>query len=207
MNNYIKGYDLSHWQSDKIYNEIQKHSGFYILKATQGTKMQDDTFKRRVNDMVLKGYRVGAYHYITNTDIDKQVVNFHNSVRDIIALLQNFHKSKNIPFLFFVDWEESSVTVKMLKDFCTKFQQISGYKVIIYTSYSWYMIKNMNKDNLYKYWIAGYTNLDSVEKRIETNTNIVLYQYASEDKFYNLRIDCDYWIEERLNWLSVYENF
>lgn len=202
---YIRGFDLSHWNNAQTYLMAKKNSGFYILKATQGTKYVDSTFNQRAKDLILEGRRVGFYHYITDADVYKQVVHFWNTVKSNVELVANWNNNPNIPILFFVDWEEANVTLANVKVFCESFRQLSGYKPIIYTCYSWYKIKKLEADNLHQYWISGYTKIDTCKKRVEQNDNIVLYQYTDYDDAHNVSLDCDWWIPSRREWVSRYE--
>ena len=46
--NMIKGYDMSHWQSDEDFKKGLKNAQFMIIKATEGKSMKDSTLDNRM---------------------------------------------------------------------------------------------------------------------------------------------------------------
>lgn len=196
----IKGYDLSHWNTDKQFTHIINNTGFLILKASQGISFVDKDFMVRVMSAILFGHRVGAYHYLDKRyDARLQAKHFFKTVSPVIELLKAHHNSKDIPFLFFLDFEESSFGEA--ERFMYEFTLLANYPIHMYTSMSWYKHYNLDRDSR-MYWVAGYASQNIVDERIDMYPNIFLYQYSSTVNVEGSPCDCNLWIEERKEWYS-----
>ncbi|MCQ2740265.1 MAG: hypothetical protein MJ237_08595 [bacterium] len=195
----IYGYDISHWQTEKEYQGIVESAGFVIYKATQGAKMIDTTTPKRINEAIRRGKRTGVYHFLDGTTSGElQAEHFYLNVRPWINKLEKFYPDgEPIPLLFFADFEKLFTNnFYELKKFLEKFESLSGYRPIIYTSYSWFCNFDWSNFKNYKFWIAGYTKLDKVLERINKHSNIVLYQYSDAP------FDSDMWVKTRMDWES-----
>jgi lysozyme len=74
--------DLSHHQSDVQFG-ILRNEGVQavILKATQGTYYKDDKFTEYVGRARSKGLLVGAYHFMTGEDPQRQLDLFLSTIK------------------------------------------------------------------------------------------------------------------------------
>lgn len=169
----LRGYDTSHHQSDKVFNEYLNIADFMIIKATEGKTYVDPKFKQRATQIIDK--LCGFYHYARpeNNTIYEEVDNFVDVITPYL----------NSDCLLFLDWENESLNhpFEWALDWCRLVEDSTGIKPIIYASAS---VIQKHKDEYELWWTAHYNsncdrgcNHDGVEE--------VLTQYTSKP------IDCD----------------
>lgn len=201
-NNIVRGYDMSHWNTQEQFDEYLSNSGFIIHKATQGLVYIDKTFDARMPLLMLAGKRIGLYHYLTKEDGMLQALHFYSTIWPYVdRIIQHHGKPGIIPnLIFIVDYEEKG-TVKELHKFLIKFHQLSGIWCVVYTSASWLnKVEHeflLDEDSPSRLWVAGWTkSAKRVQDRIDAIPNMVLYQYATEP------LDTNIWLVDRFNWES-----
>lgn len=153
----MNGIDISSWQEGINLSAVP--ADFIIIKATEGTRFVDNTFKTWANWCKNNNKCFGFYHFINNPgmggSIKDQAQYFYNAVKDYIGY--------GIPFL---DWEDGGSYSKILsfgptvaKEWLDEFYRLSGKRAMIYMSqsvtidYNWSAVA---KD--YKLWMAQYPN-------------------------------------------------
>ena len=151
----MNGIDISSWQEGIDLNAVP--TDFIIIKATEGTRFIDDSFKTWANWCKSHNKRFGFYHFINTPEsggaIKDQAKYFYNTVKNYL--------NYGIPFL---DWEDGGSYSKILsygpkvaKEWLDEFYRLSGKRAMIYMSqsvtvdYNW---SNVAKD--YKLWMAQY---------------------------------------------------
>lgn len=153
----MNGIDISSWQEGINLNAIS--TDFIIIKATEGTRFIDSTFKNWADWCKKNNKCFGFYHFINaptmGGSIKDQAKYFYNAVKNYLDY--------GIPFL---DWEDGGSYSKILsygpataKEWLDEFYRLSGKRAIIYmsqsvtTDYNW---STVAKD--YKLWMAQYPN-------------------------------------------------
>lgn len=153
----MNGIDISSWQTGINLSAVP--ADFVIIKATEGTRFVESTFKNWANWCKNNNKCFGFFHFINNPEmggsIKDQAKYFYNAVKDYIGY--------GIPFL---DWENGESYSEILslgptvaKEWLDEFYRLSGKRAIIYMSqsvtfdYNW---SNVAKD--YKLWMAQYPN-------------------------------------------------
>lgn len=73
--------DISHWQSGVDFGVLKANGTVgVILKATQGTNSQDDTYVKRNKAALQAGLCTAPYHYLKKGNIAQQMQFFVNTV-------------------------------------------------------------------------------------------------------------------------------
>lgn len=148
MKTFLKGYDLSHWQTDKEFNELLPKSDFIILKATEGKTYTDPNFKNRKDILINKGKRRGYYHYARpeNNTVEEEINNFMTAVGTDV---QNS--------LLFLDWEGKALKYDFswALHFCDMIKDAYGISVAIYASAS--VVRKYGQEYPY-WWVAHYND-------------------------------------------------
>lgn len=126
--------DLSHHNSPAVPNfAALKARGILavILKATQGTKMVDETFAPRVAACAEADMLVGAYHFMDASDAHAQAAHFQ-------AVVAGATSAK---MLMAADYEPNNgrgqggtASLRQLVDFMTAIDQDVGVSCVVYSS-------------------------------------------------------------------------
>lgn len=77
----MEGRDLSHHNSDAVFNSVLKDDkiGFIILKATEGKTYVDPKFRKRAEKVLESGKLLGAYHFCrpdNGNGVQEELLNF-----------------------------------------------------------------------------------------------------------------------------------
>lgn len=103
MASKMYGIDLSHWNGAPLSKLTSAEASvdamqFLIAKATQGKAYKDKMFDTYMEYANTKGLLRGAYHFVTEDDVDAQAVNFISTIRpygDTIPIL-DYENSVNV---------------------------------------------------------------------------------------------------------------
>lgn len=98
----MKGCDFSHWNSNILYDRYSTLD-FSILKATEGTKILDKSFKERAAKLIKAKKPIGIYHFL-NHNKKGQAKYFYNIIKPYF--LQCFDGSKTSLCYVIVDVKE-----------------------------------------------------------------------------------------------------
>lgn len=123
----MNGIDISGWQ--KGINLEKVACDFVIIKATQGTTIVSNDFKRQIEQALSLGKKVGVYHYAGGGGADAEAIHFINTVKPYLGKA-----------ILVIDWEgaqnpnfkDKSYVINML----AKVKAISGVTPFIYMSKS-----------------------------------------------------------------------
>jgi lysozyme len=153
---YSHGIDVSHYQGDIDWDRLIKKSSvkisFVFCKATEGTSLLDNKWKRNLIELRKRDIPVGAYHYFKpNIDAAKQAHFF----------LKHYQpKQSDLPPV--IDVEEETFSKIKLRNDVKKWMDIvkkkTGRQPIIYTNY--HMFSTIFKPHFrdYTFWIANYSD-------------------------------------------------
>lgn len=142
----MRGADLSHYNTDVLFNRLLASEDFIILKATEGKTYSDPCFKARQKKLTEKDKPRGYYHYARpeNNNYKFEVDNFLNTVGD---------DAKNS--ILILDWEGNALTrpFSWALEWCREVENSTGCTPIIYASASF--IK-LHKSEYKHWWTAHY---------------------------------------------------
>ena len=175
------GIDISHYQGNIDWEAFSSDTNniisYVYCKVTEGETIIDDFWK--VNREKLKELNIphGGYHFFhPNTDVSIQVKHFLNHYTP---------SQTDLPPVLDVETETNSdkKLIKAMKQWLTLFEEETGRRPVIYTSYHFYITKFKNEFNEYKFWIANYNK--NVESKLE-DENIIYWQYSDNGKVYGI---------------------
>lgn len=162
----IHGIDVSRYQSTINWKELKSMEdngikiGFVFIKATEGTSVVDEQFRRNWIQADAENIPKGAYHFfIPNRSVQKQVQNFIQ----IVNL-----KPGDLPPVLDVEKSHGLSVNDMQKEVKQWLNEIGkhyGVKPIIYTNIDFYERYFQTGFEDYPLWIAHY--LQSERPRIE----------------------------------------
>jgi GH25 family lysozyme M1 (1,4-beta-N-acetylmuramidase) len=173
-NRILKGIDISVHNGDINFDTVKKAGvDVVIMKATEGVDYIDPYLEKNYNKLKDKGLNIGFYHFMSEkTDPAQQAEDFYNAIKD---------KNYNVTPILDVETDKQNRNSKELTDrvlsFLKRFEELSGYKCIIYTNP---YFANDNLDSRlqgYQCWIAHY----GVTTPMKTNiwaSNYVGHQYT-----------------------------
>ncbi len=131
------GIDVSHYQGDIDWKEVSRDSKiqFVYIKATQGTTIKDDCYKKNIRGARRHNIKCGSYHYLSSqSPIRKQFKFFKSVVKK--------HQQDLIPM---IDVEREGVrgwSGRQLRDslrlFCRLMTLHYGKAPLIYSHYNFY---------------------------------------------------------------------
>lgn len=185
----IHGIDVSKYQSTINWKEVKSMEekgikiGFVFIKATEGTSIVDDQFRKNWTEAEEQNITKGAYHFfISNRSAKKQADNFIQIV--------NLKKGDLPPVL---DVEKShgiSVTdmQKGVKIWLDAVEAYYGVKPIIYTNIDFYQRYFQTGFEEYPLWIAHYLQPD--KPRIEKNW--IFWQHSEKGRVDGIKAPVDF---------------
>ena len=156
----MNGIDISSWQDGINLSAVP--ADFVIIKATEGTRFVESTFKNWAKWCKNNNKCFGFYHFINNPGmggtIKAQAKYFYDTVKDYIGY--------GIPFL---DWENGgsyseviSLGASVAKEWLDEFYRLSGVKPMIYMSQAVTYDSNWSAvAKEYKLWMAQYPNYNT----------------------------------------------
>ena len=198
------GIDVSHWQGNIDWNKVKTVSspdelGFYIIKATQGSKYLDQDFDQNWKGATaLDKGAVGAYHfYVYGDDPVEQANNFIKNVklkpgmiRPILDIEMDCTKcdSPGVP---------KDEMVANLKKYISRIENHYGVQPILYTYSSFYETYLKEDFSDYTFWMASYTTTPPLDMNvyshgeISTNPFIGMWQFTYQGKINGIDGDVD----------------
>jgi len=186
----LKGYDMSHHQTNAVYNEYVDKCDFMIIKATEGKTYTDDKFKERAKDLNERGLLNGFYHYARpeNNFWKDEALHFYNTIKNYI----------NQYTIIILDWEGNSLkhSFDWALNFCAKMEALTNKPCIIYASAS--VVKKYAKQ--YKYWWTAHYNSKCENGCNHDGVEEVMIQFTSKP------IDCDVFKGNLLEWYKLCGN-
>ena len=173
---YSHGIDVSRYQGKIDWNYLVKKSSvkisFVFCKATEGTTILDQRWKKNYRELRKRNIPVGAYHYFKPKK---------NAIRQAKFFLKHYQPAKNdLPPVIDIE-EEGDDPVSLRNDvklWMDIVKEETGRQPIIYTNY--FMFTNIFKAHFqdYTFWIANYSDLPD---RIEDD-RIQYWQYTDRGK-------------------------
>ena len=179
------GYDLSHWNTDKQFNECLKDADFIILKATEGKTWVDSTFEIRIQKVIDEGILAGAYHFWNaKKSAEENASNFIKAVKSFVKKGCECncceHGGKK-DIILALDVENCEADYTAITKFLNIVERETGIRPLIYHNLADYK-KYKCSERPEKYWIAAWSwSVGSIIK-----DNIVIHQYKGSP------IDQDY---------------
>ena len=150
------GLDVSHHQGEVDWEKLVNKSPFDTLidfvycKATEGSTYIDSEWENNRTHLNQLGIRNGAYHFLNpNAASLPQAKHF-------LAIWK--HREIDLPPVLDVEKEVTSdkILINNMYDWLEYVERKSGFRPIIYTSYSFYVNKFKNEFKDYQFWIASY---------------------------------------------------
>jgi len=185
----IHGIDVSKYQSTINWKEVKSMEekgikiDFVFIKATEGTSIVDDQFRRNWTQAEEQNIPKGAYHFfVSNRSAKKQADNFIQMV--------NLKKGDLPPVL---DVEKShGVSVaemqKSVKTWLDAVENHYGVKPVIYTNIDFYRRYFQSGFEEYPLWIAHYLQPD--KPRIEKDW--VFWQHSEKGRVNGIKAPVDF---------------
>ncbi len=180
---YLHGLDLSHYQGRVNWDLVatDPHAGYIYLKATEGERLVDDTYRYNFSEAKRVGLKVGSYHFFRpNIPAVRQFNNFIGVVdvkkQDLIPIVDVEVMPRGM---------SASTFNSRLEEFLRLVTQEFGKRPIIYTGKNFYnkhFSDRRFKD--YKFMIAAYT-LD--EPELDNNDDYIIWQYTGSGSAKGIR--------------------
>lgn len=167
----LKGIDISMHNGTIDFNKF-KENGFdvVIIKATEGVNFIDPNLNKLYEGASKVATNIGFYHFMSEkTSPSQQAIDFWNAIKD---------KKFNVLPCLDIETNEYKRSGKEVSNRCVefleKFEQISGYRCMIYTG--GFFGRDILDDRVKKYkgWIAHY----NVSKPMQTGFQVVGHQFT-----------------------------
>ena len=186
MNDLI-GYDFSHWQNDRQYEQYSAYGKFMIHKLTEGRSYVDPKAYQRITTMLQnpKDYLpkfIGVYHfYNPNETYNSNAANFITACYQVLSIAAN----KNVPIVPIIDWEHGELlndkqTINLYA-FIQAFWNEFNVSPMLYTSQ--YYLNRFGIDKVQqmgvKLWVARWGKAPEATGMWD-NSDICIWQYTSE---------------------------
>jgi GH25 family lysozyme M1 (1,4-beta-N-acetylmuramidase) len=180
---YLYGIDISNNDGSVDMAKIANDGVICCyMKATEGLTFQDSYMEGFYTDAKAQGLKIGAYHFLTNTDGASQAENFYNKIKayswDMYPMMDietNFEGLCDVITAFINKWKE-------LSD-----MQLGVYT---YTSFLDYISSLSNMIDNYPFWQADYGK--SPFNLSDTFfTNRVAHQYSETGLVNGVNTNCD----------------
>ena len=168
------GLDVSHHQGEIHWDKLVNITPFDTLidfvycKATEGSTHIDGQWETNRTQLNQLGIRNGAYHFLNpNTTSVPQAKHFLTIWK---------HREIDLPPVLDVEKEATSdkILINNMYDWLEYVERKSGFRPIIYTSYSFYRNKFKNEFKDYQFWIASYDK----DPRALSDKRIVHWQFT-----------------------------
>ncbi|MCR5778991.1 MAG: glycosyl hydrolase family 25 [Bacteroidaceae bacterium] len=179
------GIDVSHYQGQINWNEVVRNGDitYVYLKATEGSKLVDDTYYRNLEGARCVGLKVGCYHFYSPTT--KAQDQFKN-----MAAVVNLKDHDLIPIIDIEHRGKSSLPQfqKQLRQFLKLVEKHYGVQPILYTSRDFYNKYLSGPFTKYKYMIARY---HEDIPQLRDNAAFVMWQYSATSRIRGIRGNVD----------------
>lgn len=182
-----EGIDVSHYQGNINWSKVAQNKDitYAYIKSSEGSTIQDDTYKYNIKEARKEGLKVGAYHfYRANVDPQEQLENMTSIVKksdiDLLPIIDVERIGKNISKAQFVN---------KLKTFMNAVTKHYGRKPILYTFVNFYnkYLADEGFDE-YKLMIAFYKDY---EPELKDGKKYIIWQYSSTGNITGIRGDVD----------------
>lgn len=192
VNRKLQGIDVSHYQNRINWKEVARSGevDYVYVKATEGEKLVDDTYRLNLNGARKAGLKVGVYHFYRPTaDVRLQFQNFSSTVShrdlDLIPIVDVEHRGK----------EPLAKFQNKLKRFVDMVERHYGVKPIIYTSRDFYNKYLSGPFTGYKYMIARY---HPEVPELCDNAAFVMWQYTATGRVSGIQgnVDRSYFMDQ-----------
>ena len=185
----IHGIDVSRYQSTINWKEVKQMDekgikiGFAFIKATEGTSIVDEQFRRNWIEAESQDMPKGAYHFfVPKRNAKKQAQNFIQIVNlkpgDLPPVL-DVEKSRGVSV---------NEMQKEVKEWLDEVERHYGVKPILYTNIDFYEHYFQTGFEEYPLWIAHYLQPD--KPRIEKNW--VFWQHSEKGRVDGIRAPVDF---------------
>ena len=185
----IHGIDVSKYQSTINWKEVKSMEekgikiDFVFIKATEGTSIVDDQFRRNWTEAEEQNIPKGAYHFfVSNRSAKKQADNFIQMVN---------LKKGDLPPVLDVEKSHGVSVVEMQKSVKTWLDAVEnhyGVKPVIYTNIDFYQRYFQSGFEEYPLWIAHYLQPD--KPRIEKDW--VFWQHSEKGRVNGIKVPVDF---------------
>jgi lysozyme len=150
------GMDVSHHQGYIEWSKIVNTTPFDTLidfvycKATEGSTHIDREWESNRKQLNELGIRNGAYHFLNPNSFSIP------QAKHFLATWK--HREIDLPPVLDVETEAKTdkLLINNMYDWLEFVERKSGFRPIIYTSYSFYVNKFKNEFKDYQFWIASY---------------------------------------------------
>ena len=173
-----KGIDISEWQGGIDWSKVaaSQYGDFAMIRTTYGSTYTDPYFYANYTNARNAGVPVGIYHYTRA----KTVAQAQTEALNVVKVLNG--RSLDLPVAFDLEDENqrglsATLNAQITNAFC-RILSASGYKVMIYSSESWFgsAIKTSLLDSDIQIWCAKWS---STSPKV-TGKNVDMWQYASD---------------------------
>lgn len=181
------GIDVSRYQGNINWSQVSKDKrvSYVYLKATEGVKLVDPTYKSNHRAARKAGIPVGAYHFFSPTaSAHHQLSNFKKNVdlrsQDLIPVVDvevaPRRKSHVLPFL------------RRLRTFINGIEKHYGCKPIIYTSVNFYNDYLSGRFSDCAFMFARYSDK---APRMKSNVRFLIWQFTDSGRIKGIVGDVD----------------
>ena len=181
------GIDVSRYQGRINWSQVSKDKrvSYVYLKATEGVKLVDPTYKYNHRAVRKAGIPVGAYHFFSPTaSPQQQLSNFKKNVdprsQDLIPIVDvevaPRRKSQILPFL------------KNLRTFIKGIEKHYGCQPIIYTSVNFYNDYLARRFSDCSFMFARYSDK---APRLKPNVRFLIWQFTDSGRIKGINGDVD----------------
>jgi lysozyme len=185
----IHGIDVSRYQSTINWKEVKQMEdkgvkiGFAFIKATEGTSIVDEQFRRNWIEAESQSLPKGAYHFfVPRRNAKKQAQNFIQ----IVNL-----KTGDLPPVLDVEKSRGASVIEMQKEVKEWLDEVEvhyGIKPILYTNIDFYQHYFSKGFEEYPLWIAHYLQPD--KPRIENKW--VFWQHNEKGRVDGIKAPVDF---------------
>lgn len=167
----MNGIDISSWQAGIDLSQVP--ADFVICKATQGTGYTSPDFKRQMEQALSVGRRVGAYHYASGGNPEREAQHFLDVTKPYIGkaiLCLDWERSQNASFQSGND----DAWCKRFLDYVRAATGITGFLYISAGIIGWFPATL----SAYRLWAAQYPDYAAVKGYISNPWNEGAYACA-----------------------------
>lgn len=183
--NFLHGYDMSHYQGNVQWDIIAKDplAGFIYLKATEGVGLVDSKYEYNLNECRRVGLKVGSYHFFrAQLSAQEQYDNFISVIdpkkQDLIPLIDVEVLPRSV---------SHSLFIQRLQAFCDMVEKAFGCKPMIYTGKNFYekhLAHTSVSSGKYKFMIAAYMDDEPV---LRNGDDYLIWQFTSSGQANGIR--------------------
>lgn len=195
----LKGIDISGWQKGIDLSIVE--ADFVIMKATQGTRLISNDFRRQYQQAKDNGKLLGIYHYAEGGNYISEADYFLNTIGNRVG-----------EAILCLDWERANNPTyevndfNWVKGFCDYVFKKTSVRPIIYIQRD--AIKNINGIGNYALWVAQYKYPESTPtgyQKVPWNEGqykCLIRQYTSYGKLsgYSGRLDLNKFYGDKQTW-------